>query len=106
MGREGCHSRLLQLLVAYAAAAAAAAAASYTDITVPVSAGLPVFMSAHGLPKNWRSQHQLIEEGDVCNQSSFVFDGEVALASQHSAPSQQPDADTLSHCAGGCASPA
>lgn len=51
-------------------------APTYIDVTVPVAAGLPVFQSAFGLPKNWRSQHQDISEGDVCNQSTFVLDGE------------------------------
>lgn len=51
----------------------------YIDITVPVSAGMPTFQSSSGLPKNWRSQHQRMEEGDVCNQSSFVLDGEAGL---------------------------
>jgi hypothetical protein len=64
---------LLQLLLA---ACAASASASFIDITVPVSAGMPVFQSANGLAKNWRSQHQVKSEGDVCNQSTFVLDGE------------------------------
>jgi hypothetical protein len=64
---------LLQLVLA-----ACIATASFIDITVPVSAGMPVFQSANGLAKNWRSQHQVMKEGDVCNQSLFVLDGESA----------------------------
>jgi hypothetical protein len=51
--------------------------AGYIDITVPVSAGMPTFQSSLGLLKNWRSQHQRMDEGDVCNQSVFFLDGEV-----------------------------
>jgi hypothetical protein len=64
---------LLQLVLA-----ACTASASFIDITVPVSAGMPVFQSANGLAKNWRSQHQVMKEGDVCNQSSYVLDGKSA----------------------------
>lgn len=74
MGRMPAVLLLLQL----ALAAFTFASASFIDITVPVSAGMPVFQSATGLAKNWRSQHQVMREGDVCNQSSFVLDGESA----------------------------
>jgi len=51
------------------------ATATWIDITVPVTAGLVQFQQQSGLPKNWRSQHQVISEGDVCNQSFFMLDG-------------------------------
>ena len=65
----------LLLLLLLPIALCGASASALIDVTVTTRPGLPVFESATGLPRSWRTLAADPRDGDAFRESSFHFSG-------------------------------
>jgi kynurenine formamidase len=66
---------LLLLLLLPISSLGASAASALIDVTVTTRPGLPVFESATGLARSWRTLAADLRDGDAHRESYFLFSG-------------------------------